>query len=102
MDSGAFSTIARHGGYPRPVHEYAGHIKRWRNNGNLLAAVAQDYMCEPQMLAKTGLTVADHQRLTIERYDDLLRCETGCYTGQCFRATIPMNMSLMFSSTEIG
>jgi hypothetical protein len=29
-------------------------------------------MCEPFMLAKTGLTVADHQRLTIERYDALL------------------------------
>lgn len=29
-------------------------------------------MCEPAMLAKTGLTVADHQRLTIERYDALV------------------------------
>lgn len=28
-------------------------------------------MCEPFMLAKTGLTVADHQRLTISRYDAL-------------------------------
>src|SRR6185437_6098405 len=37
------------------------------------------YMCEPVMLAKTGLTIADHQRLTIERYDALLRCEAGCY-----------------------
>lgn len=41
------------------------------------AAVAQDYMCEPFMLAKTGLTVADHQRLTIERYDALLACDTA-------------------------
>lgn len=79
MDSGAFSTIATHGGYPHPVEEYAAHVKRWKSNGNLLAAVAQDYMCEPAMLAKTGLTVKDHQRLTIERYDALLRCETGCY-----------------------
>lgn len=79
MDSGAFSTIATHGGYPHPVDEYASQIKRWKSNGNLLAAVSQDYMCEPAMLAKTGLTIADHQRLTIERYDALLRCETGCY-----------------------
>jgi hypothetical protein len=28
-------------------------------------------MCEPFMLDRTGLTVADHQRLTIERYDAL-------------------------------
>jgi len=79
MDSQAFTTIKTYGGYPHPVEEYAEQIKRWKGNGNLLAAVSQDYMCEPMMLAKTGLTVADHQRLTIERYDGLLRCETGCY-----------------------
>lgn len=79
MDSGAFSTILKHGGYPHPVEDYAAQVRRWKDNGNLLAAVAQDYMCEPSMLAKTGLTVEDHQRLTVERYDDLLRCETGCY-----------------------
>ncbi len=79
MDSGAFSTIATHGGYPHPVEEYAEHIKRWKSNGNLLAAVSQDYMCEPVMLEKTGLSITEHQRLTIERYDALLRCETGCY-----------------------
>lgn len=79
LDSGAFSTILTHGGYPHPVEEYAMQIRRWKTCGNLLAAVAQDYMCEPAMLAITGLAVADHQRLTIERYDDLLRCGTGCY-----------------------
>lgn len=79
MDSQAFSTIFTYGGYPHPVGEYADQIRRWKNNGNLLAAVAQDYMCEPAMLAKTGLTIADHQSLTIERYDALLQCETGRY-----------------------
>lgn len=77
MDSGAFTIVNKHGGYPHPVSEYAAHIKRWSKNGNLLAAVAQDYMCEAFVLAKTGLTVADHHRLTIERYDDLLKCDTG-------------------------
>lgn len=79
LDSSAFSTIALRGGYPHPAEEYAAQIRRWKRCGNLLAAVSQDYMCEPAMLAKTGLTVADHQRLTIERYDALLRCETGVY-----------------------
>lgn len=79
MDSGAFSTIAKHGGYPQPVEEYAAQIRRWKSNGNLLAAVSQDYMCEPVMLAKTGLSVEEHQRLTIARYDALLHCDTGCY-----------------------
>lgn len=79
MDSGAFSTILTHGGYPHPVSEYADQIRRWKDNGRLLAAVAQDYMCEPHMLEKTGLTVAEHQRLTIERYDALLAEDTGVY-----------------------
>lgn len=77
LDSGAFSTILMHGGYPEPPNEYAAQIKRWSKNGNLLTAVAQDYMCESAMLAITGHTVAEHQRMTIERYDALLACDTG-------------------------
>lgn len=79
MDSGAFTTILKHGGYPNPVSEYAAEIRRWKGVGTLLAAVAQDFMCEPHMLARTGLTVAEHQRLTIERYDALLAEQTGVY-----------------------
>lgn len=71
MDSGAFSTILQHGGYPHPTSEYASEIRRWAQTGTLHAAVSQDYMCEPHMLQITGRSVADHQRLTIERYDEL-------------------------------
>lgn len=77
MDSGAFTEVARHGGYRFPVEEYASQIRRWSRCGNLLAAVAQDFMCESFVLEKTGKTVAEHQRMTIERYDDLLKCDTG-------------------------
>lgn len=77
MDSGAFSTILTHGDYPEPPETYAAHIKRWSTNGNLLAAVAQDYMCEAHMLKITGKTIPEHQRLTIERYDRLIACDTG-------------------------
>lgn len=79
MDSGAFTEISTHGRYRHSVVEYAEQVRRWKNNGNLLAAVAQDYMCEPFILAKTGLTVLDHQLLTIERYDALVSYETGVY-----------------------
>lgn len=82
MDSGAFSTIATHGGYPLPVSAYAEDIRsiaRRQGHGNLLAAVSQDYMCEDWMLKKTGLTVADHQRMTVERYDQLVAEDTGVY-----------------------
>lgn len=77
MDSGAFSQILRHGGYTEGVEVYAAEIKRWAKNGDLKAAVAQDYMCEAHMLKITGLTIPEHQRLTVERYDQLVACDTG-------------------------
>lgn len=80
MDSGAFSTIAKHGGYPEPVSAYAAQVRRFAQCGQLLAAVAQDYMCEAWMLAKTGLTVEEHQRLTVQRYDELAADDVGGVT----------------------
>lgn len=77
MDSGAFTEIATHGRYRTTPEEYAAEIRRWARTGNLLAAVSQDWMCEPWIVAKTGLSVAEHQRLTIERYDALRGCDTG-------------------------
>lgn len=71
MDSGAFTEITTYGGFRAEPEEYAKEIERWRHCGNMEAAVCQDYMCEPFVTAKTGLSVQDHQRLTIERYDRL-------------------------------
>jgi len=78
MDSGAFTEILYHGGFRYPVEEYAIWINKFAKCGNLELAVSQDYMCEPVMLKITGLTVIDHQRLTIERYDRLLPLTTVC------------------------
>lgn len=77
MDSGAFTEVTTHGGYRDSPEVYAVQVERWRANGQLVAAVSQDYMCEPFVLERTGLTVADHQRLTIERYDALRRLCTA-------------------------
>ena len=77
MDSGAFTEIATYGAYRDPPSVYAAEIKRWAGEGILLAAVAQDYMCEAHMLIKTGLTINEHQMLTIDRYDGLVMCDTG-------------------------
>ncbi|OJJ13863.1 hypothetical protein BI308_25500 [Roseofilum reptotaenium AO1-A] len=71
LDSGAFTEVARHGGYRYEVGEYAAAICRWSKCGNLKAAVAQDFMCEAFVLERTGLSVSKHQALTIERYDKL-------------------------------
>lgn len=74
VDSGAFTELATHGRYRHAPAEYAADLRRLCDAGvvKISIAVSQDYMCEPFMLAKTGLTVADHQRLTIERYDALV------------------------------
>lgn len=76
LDSGAFTEIAKYGKFRFNVKEYADLINKWRIYGNMELAVCQDYMCEPFMLEKTGLTVKKHQRLTIERYDELIQLTT--------------------------
>jgi hypothetical protein len=73
LDSGAFSELALHGRYRDDVDAYARNLEMaYKLAPTIIAAVGQDYMCEPFILAKTGLTIADHQWLTIDRYDRLL------------------------------
>ena len=47
------------------VRRYADEI------GNLAWAAAQNWMCEPWIVEETGLSVAEHQRRTIENYLEL-------------------------------
>ena len=68
LDSGAFSQIFKYGGFEKSEIDYANEILRWKDNGNLLAAVSQDYLCEPEILDKTGMSVFEHQQKTLERY----------------------------------
>lgn len=77
LDSGAFTELHLHGAYRQDVSAYAAEIRRLRESMDIEVAVAQDYMCEPFMLKRTGLTLAEHQRLTIERYDALMEYSTG-------------------------
>ncbi len=34
-------------------------------------------MCEPWIIEKTGLNVDQHQKLTVQRYDELMACDIG-------------------------
>src|SRR5262245_37153243 len=74
LDSGAFTELAQHGRYRHSVQQYADQVRRlhWWGVANIEAAVTQDFMCEPFMLARTGLSLEEHQQLTIERYDALI------------------------------
>ena len=80
LDSGAFRELEGFGHYRHEPAEYAIEVNRLvQINPGLRVAVSQDWMCEPFMLAKTGLDVAEHQRRTIERYDALLPLIRGVY-----------------------
>ena len=47
-------------------------VRRYRDEiGGLEWAAPMDWMCEPFMLAKTGLTVAEHQARTVANYLEL-------------------------------
>lgn len=89
LDSGAFTEISTHGHYRTSVQEYAREIRRWAEDTRLLAAVAQDWMCEPFIVEKTGLTVHRHQELTVERYDSLLAEEPGVYILPVLQGYVP-------------
>lgn len=72
LDSGGFTELKDHGGWRTNASQYATTVRRLADGiGNLEWAAPQDWMCEPFMLARTGLTVADHQRLTVENYMEL-------------------------------
>jgi len=83
LDCAGFTTIEKHGGYPHPPEEWAREVHRLNSNGilKITVVVAQDYMCEPWMLAKTGLTIEDHQRLTIGRFDAVIAELHRLYDG---------------------
>jgi hypothetical protein len=70
MDCGGFTAISSGKGHI-PAMKYAQEIRRWAGCGRMLAAVSQDWMCEPFIVAKTGLDVETHQSLTITRYREL-------------------------------
>ena len=67
LDSGAFTELNRHGAWTVTARQYASELQQWRAWGHLDFAGQQDWMCEPFVVARTGLTVATHQARTRER-----------------------------------
>lgn len=69
LDSGGFTELGRHGEWRRTAASYVAEVERYRDEiGNLQWAAPMDWMCEPIMLAKTGLTVTAHQMRTVDNY----------------------------------
>jgi hypothetical protein len=72
LDSGAFSELGRHGRWTVKPRHYAADARRWHYEvGRLQWAAVQDWVCEGPVLAKTGLTVAEHQARTLASYLEL-------------------------------
>lgn len=69
LDSGGYSTLSVHGEWRMTPKDYAGWVRRLIDDvGGLDFAAIQDWMCEAHVLAKTGLTVRDHQERTVTSY----------------------------------
>jgi hypothetical protein len=77
LDSQAFRVLEIHGDHHLSPLEYASLASQIAKLCYRITVVTQDYMCEQYIFQKryehTGVrfTVADHQRLTIGRYDAL-------------------------------
>ena len=72
LDSGGFTELRLHGRWQTSAAEYVAAVRRYRDEiGSLEWAAPMDWMCEPFMLAKTGLTVAVHQAHTVANYLEL-------------------------------
>jgi hypothetical protein len=66
-DSRGFSELSEHGRWTIGARDYAAALLRYSGRpGRLVWASPQDWMCEPDILAKTGKTVTEHQQLTVE------------------------------------
>lgn len=72
LDSGGFSEIGMHGRWTSTPEQYVEAVEQYSSEvGRMEWAAQQDWMCEPPMIAKTGLTVTAHQWLTVENFLEL-------------------------------
>jgi hypothetical protein len=69
FDSGGFSELQDRGSWTIDDPQLVAIVRRASEQvGAPDFAAIRDWMCEPFMLAKTGKTIGEHQRLTIDSY----------------------------------
>lgn len=72
LDSAAFTELGEHGRWTIDAATWASRARRWAAEaGNLVAVATQDWVCTPPALARTGLSVAEHQAATLASYQAL-------------------------------
>ena len=69
LDSGGFTELSMHGRWTTSEAEYVEAVARYQEEiGQLEWAAPMDWMCEPHMVERTGLSVCEHQERTVENY----------------------------------
>lgn len=72
LDSGGFTQLSTYGEWTIEPRDYIGAVRRYqREIGKLQWASIQDWMCEPEIVATTKLSVPEHQRRTVENLLEL-------------------------------
>lgn len=81
LDSGGFTELSKYGEWRTDAKTYAAKVKRAAYEiGNLAWASPQDWMCEPWIVQKTGLSVEEHQLRTVQNFLELRSLPTGGVT----------------------
>jgi hypothetical protein len=78
LDSGGYSELTINGTWTQTAQAYAERVEKYQSEmGGLRWAAIQDWMCEPWVVEKTGLSIDEHQRRTIQSLIDLrtISCE---------------------------
>lgn len=69
LDSGGFSELSMFGEWRTSAKDYIASVRRYvREIGMMEWAAIQDWMCEPWLLKKTGLSINEHQTRTVRSY----------------------------------
>ncbi|MGW2550029.1 deazapurine DNA modification protein DpdA family protein [Streptomyces sp. NPDC001635] len=73
LDSGGFTQLSKYGRWTVSPYTYAADARRYYDEIGMLDVCAiQDWMCEDEILANTGLTVHDHQIKTVASFLNLM------------------------------
>jgi hypothetical protein len=72
LDSGGFTELSTFGEWRTTPEQYVTHAQRYFDEvGPFDFMAPQDWMCEPWITDKTGLTIDEHQKRTVANYLEL-------------------------------
>ena len=75
LDSGGFSELRLNGTWSINAEQYVEELKRYSQMDGLQWAAPQDWMTEPFMIEKTGLSVREHLKRTVDNYLEIQRLD---------------------------